>query len=616
MIASRMPARPGRRRPAALLSILAVLALVLLPLALAGCGQKAADDETVLAKVGDREITAGYYKSKLKKMQRNQLPRDEEGQVIDTSTLPGKEAFLDVLINKDLMVLKGLELGYDRDANIAAAKRQLTEYHAMTVFWVDEMGDPATFVSNEDLDYYYSRLGEKRDCDFIITDFEDQAWAAREAAQNGTPWEEIKKEYHSPYADPDRETRITIPWGQYRDDFERAVFGTEVGEVTEPIRTQYGYWILRVNGISHDEKPDLDAIKVRVLESIRQRNMNLAQEDLRAELRRKHNFEINDDVLMTAFLGLPEGETIIDETTGKPTPRDELKPLDVPSDQLDEILMSYNLAAGPQVYTLGDYKARFDEMNVFERPKKSELLGGFRARLIQDAGKTILVDEARSRGYFEDPRTIERASEQVEEMIVEKVHSDVIDYEQYVSPEAIEAFWQEHKEEYFVPETRHGFMASCKDRETALLAREAVLEGKTWKQVNKMYGNDPVVEERFGRLHAVRATEEGPAKDVLFSLDAGELSQPIETPTGWVIVRCDRIEDAFQPKMEDRVDAIGQRIRAVRQDEALNDALAKWRDQYGVTVYPEALAEMPSQEELNALDPDLKPIEQNAAQEA
>ena len=64
---------------------------------------------------------------------------------------------------------------YEEQALVEEALGQLLEYNAMVFLWKDEIGDPSKYVSEADLDYYYSRLGERRDCDFLITDTEAQA---------------------------------------------------------------------------------------------------------------------------------------------------------------------------------------------------------------------------------------------------------------------------------------------------------------------------------------------------------------------------------------------------------------------------------------------------------
>ncbi len=581
--------------------------------ALTGCGKKPASEDSAVATIGDRTITAKYYQQMLGKMKPETLPRGENGEPVDTATLEGKQAFLDVLINKELMVAKAIELGYDKDTQVQQGLGHLIEYHGMFFFWEDMVGEQAKSVSEEELQHYYSRLGEKRSCDFIIADFESDAIKARDAARAGTPWEKIVADYHSPNADPNRPTKLDVPWGHFTDSFEREIFAVPEGGVTEPIPTQYGYWVLKVNKITQDPKPDLDAIRVRVLDSISKRKVNLAREDVTAAARKKHNFVINEDALLLVYNGLPADEHIIDPVTGKPTQREQLAPLAVSPEHVDEVLFSYNVSTGPVVFSIGDYKARFDEMNVFDRAKKRELLGSLRTKIEADVDKALLLDEARTKGLMEDPRTVEAAHRQVEELLVERVHENLITADPNVSPEELNAFWQEHAEEYVVPEVRSGHAVVCKDRATAEQARDALVrraaEGNIWKQVNKLYGSIPKLEREFGRLHKVRAdATDVPGKDLLFSLALNQMSQPTQIPEGWAVVECSEITGGNRPELKDVAESVGQRILAIRKDEKLNEMLAQWRDEFKVDVDKNVLAKMPSLADLTKPTEDLKPV--------
>jgi hypothetical protein len=576
-----------------------VLVPVLFALAVAaGCGGGDQGDGPVLATVGDRDITGTYYQERLARLQENQLPRDDDGQPLDMATLEGKRAFLDVIIDKELMVAKALQLGYEKDTQVQAAMNHLDEYNAMMIFWQDEIGDPSKFVSEEDLDYYYSRLGERRECEFLITDTEAEARQAREEAVAGAPWSEVVAKYHSAPLRGDQQPRISVSWGQYRDEFERPIFQVAAGEITPPILTEHGWWLLRVNEVVMDEKPELEAIKGKVLLSISRRNENLRREDLTEQAAAEHNLMIDDDALRVVFDGLPEGEQIVNPETNQPISQDQLRDLKVPSSALNMVLLSYDLSTGPYVMTVADYKAGFDRQSVFERPKKHEMLGGLRAKLRNAAERSIMIDEARTRGYFEDERTKAATFRRIEEMLVDRVHQEVVQYEEYVSPEELEAFWAEHGHEYEKPERRNGHMVRCANEETAARARAAVIDGGlTWKQINGQFGNDPELDKLFGRIIQMRSDATGPVRDILFGLEVGEISEPFAMEGGVGVVQLDKILPPETPTMQESAEIVGSRIRNLRMDQALRALLDEWTEEFGVTVHEDRLAEMPSWEE-------------------
>ncbi|MEZ4387779.1 MAG: peptidylprolyl isomerase [Candidatus Krumholzibacteriia bacterium] len=573
---------------------LVAVALALLLGAVGGCGHKD-EDSQVLATIGDRTVDVEYYKSRLVKLEENQLPRDDQGNLYDLATLEGKRAFLNVIIDKELMVAKALQLGYDQDPQVDAALKSLTEYQAMIFFWADEIGDPSRFVSDEDVDYYYSRLGERRDCHFIITDLQADAEAAVKDARAGVPWSEIVAKYHDGLDKNDKEPVISVAWGQYRDEFEEPVFAPAEGGITDPIPTEHGWWVLRIDKVSMEDKPALESIKDRVLMSIAKRHENLRREELLRRVREERHFKLNENALKIVFDGLPADEPLVDPATQKPIPQDQLQPLQVPTSTYGEVVMSYDLSTGPVTFTVSDLKSQFDRQNVFERPKKGELLGGLRSKLTAAAERSIMVDEARKRGYFEDERVIRAAYRQVEEMLVDKVHADLIKYDETVTPAEIDTFWTAHSAEYERPERRTGQMVLCKDRATAEQARAAIASGEsTWKAVNNRFGSDPELAKSFGRFPLVPATETGPLHDVLFAQQLDDVSQPFELRGGWAVVQLTKIVPPESPTLDEMAEAVAQRIRNRRMDVALRKDLDDWAAEFGVHVNEELLAKMPS----------------------
>ncbi len=577
----------------------ALLALTALAI-LGGCGGNDGSDgsDVVLATIGDREVTAEYYVDRLQRLEKNQLPRDEDGNLVDTATLAGKRAFLDVIIDKELMVAKALELGYDKDTAVESALGSLMEYNAMGYFWQDAIGDPSKYVSNADLDHYYSRLGERRDCDFLITDFRAEAEQALADFEAGAPRSELVASYHSPDLREGQQPTISVSWGQYRDEFEEPLFAVAEGEVAGPIETEHGWWLLRVNDVVMEEKPDLESIKGKVLASISQRNQNLRRQELIREIREERDFVLDEEALAIVFEGLPENEQVIDPRTNQPVPREQLQPLDVPSESLGRVLLGYDLSSGRYEMTIGDFKAQFDRQNAFERPKRSELLGGVRTKLTNNAERAIMLDEARQRGYFEDPRVEEESMRRVEEVLVDKVHQEVVTFDEYVSPEQLQAFFEEYGHQYHKPERRSGHMVRCVDQETAAQARQAIVdEGLTWKAVNRRFGNSPELEQRFGRLVQIREDETGPVRDRLFAMEIDEVSEPFPVEDGYAVVQLDQVHAPEEPVLDELAEQIGQRIKNRRQDEALRALLDRWAEEFGVTVHEERLADTPSWDE-------------------
>jgi len=591
-------ARRTTSRSAHLAMPVSLLILIPVLLPFAGCS---GGKDPVVARVGDREITASYYEEKLSKLKQSELPRDENGLPVDTSTLAGKKAFLDVIIHKELLYLKAIELGYEKEEQITGAQKAMLEFQAGTALHNDLFDVPANVITDEELAAYYGRLPEVRECSFMICNFREDAVKARQAIIDGGLWEDVAEEYHDGAMSPQGDYRMQVKWGYWEDNFEQAVFDLKEGEISQPLETVYGYWILRLEGIKQEEIPPLDSFKDRVLTSIRTRKINLNRKEFMKKMHEKYEFKLDEGALWIVYQGLPEGELLLDPDTQKPIPRGDLKPLDIPVQDMDKFLLQYRQGGELVTLTVGDYKVRFDQMNTFQRPKRSELLGGLRMKLTQEVDKLLVIEEAKARGYFEDPRVTEKVGLRLEEMMASKLHSDVVQYDTYVSPDDLEEFWAEHKQEYVVPEGRNGLVVVCADREQADRAREAAQTGTGWTEILEQYGSDENNKQKGGQFEMVYANGSGALKDALFSLEkVDDVSQPTLVNDKWIVAKLTTIEPSYQKQLDEVRNELGQRIKMRRQDEALVKLLADWREQFGVSIDEGNLARLRSWEELTA----------------
>ena len=596
MSASRHDPVTARRRGFASAAAACALPLVLVSLSLlaAGCGG-GGDEDLVLATVGDVAITKGYYEDRLAKLEVNELPRDEAGSPLDTGREEGKLAFLDVIINKELMAAKAREMGYDQEDQISGAAKAMSEYHAGTALHKELIEGPANQISDAELAEYYANLGQARKCSFLITNFRDDALKARDEVIGGRLWDDVADEFHDGAKSPSGTYQITVHWGRYEDSFEEAIFSLQEGEISMPVETVYGWWLLRLDGVEEVEKRPLEEMKDRVLNSIRMRKINLSRKAFMEESRRNHDVRVDEDALWIVYQGLPEGEVMVDPVTKDPTPREALKPLEIAMEDMDKFFYQVRLDGELQTVTIGDYKLAFDEMNVFQRPKLTDMLGGLRQKVYETVDRQLIVQEARERGYIDAPAVREEVDGKIEEMMVTKLFQDVVSYDEIVSPEQVAAFYDAHGEDFVVPEGRKGRVVYCADEAQAAAARAAALEGADWTDVMEEFGVSQANRNRGGETEFYAANASNPIKDALFSLAGeGDVSEPFTVDDQWMVARLDEVQPARQRPVDEVTEEIGQAIRAQRQDQALKELLAEWRNEFDVVVHTENLAKVRS----------------------
>ncbi|MHB8079694.1 MAG: peptidylprolyl isomerase [Candidatus Krumholzibacteriia bacterium] len=605
MTVRRVNPRAGRPAPAVRLLLLALFALV----ASLGGGCSRPPEKNVVATVGPKQVTQAYYERKLAKLKENELPRDAQGQIVDTATHAGRLAFLDVIINKELMALKAEDLGLGADQQITLGAKALQEYAATNVMNSDLFEKPGAQVSDAELAEYYANLGTKRKCSFIICNFREDADKARQAIVSGKPWEDVADEYNDGSRGPNNDYTLDVQWGRMDDAFERAIWSLKEGEISQPILTVYGYWLLRVDRIEPVRVQPLEGpFKEKVLDSIRARKMGLARRAFFDESRKKHDFKLDETGLWIVYQGLPENEVIIDPATNKPTPREQLKPLNVPLADLDKFLYQVRIGDKLQTWTVGDYKQFYDKMNVFERPKRNELLGGLRGNLTQLVERQLLTDEARTRGFLDDPRVAAIVSEQREQMLVTRLHDQVVPTDVPVSPEELEKYWRENRARFDLPERRYGKIILCASEQVADKARNDAAAGMSWDDLLTRYSSDQTNKQNRGNFGPFGANAESPLVKPIFAVTPGQLSPVFKFDQSWAVVRVDSVAAARPRELSEAASEVGQVLRVRHQEEKLQQLLAEWRKQFPVKIYDRRLDKARSWAELAALPPAANPL--------
>ncbi len=367
----------------------------------------------------------------------------------------------------------------------------------------------------------------------------------------------------------------------------------------------YGYWIARLDEILPNKVPPLDAhYRELIRRSVIAHKKKQLKDAFLRESERKHEFKLDETALWIIYQGLPENEAYLDSVTNKPIPKEQLQPLDIPLEDMDRFFMScrFNLDEEPTTWTIGDYKALYDNLSTFARPKKNQLLGGVRKKIVNDlVDRRLLLEEARERGYYDDPRVTGETRRKTEEMMLTRLHDELVKVDDYVGPAEIDSFWKEHSSEFRKYEMREGHIIYCPDEETAKRALADARDGKDWPTLLRTYGVKMTGAAEDGSFKLLVTDEETPEKTTLFALEkAGDLSEPFASQGKWAVVRLDRIQPGHQPTLDEVRDVVAKRIVAIRKDRLLRKLLDQWREDYGVTVHEDVLRRARSWDELQA----------------
>ncbi len=214
-------------------------------------------DARILASVGGQPITEADMEAFLASLG----PRGEAYR-----TAEGRAAILEELINRKLFFLEASRNLFEAEpafkAQLKAAKETLLVNYAI------EKAISAASVKEEDIVKFYEENkdkmggGETVNASHILVESEEEALSVLEKINAGDISFEDAARAHS--SCPSKEQGGSLGdfgRGQMVPEFENACFAMEIGEISAPVRTQFGYHLIRLNGKKTAEAPALADVR-------------------------------------------------------------------------------------------------------------------------------------------------------------------------------------------------------------------------------------------------------------------------------------------------------------------------------------------------------------------
>ena len=126
-------------------------------------------------------------------------------------------------------------------------------------------------VTDAQIQSYYERnraqfaVPERRNVQLILTRDLAQANAAKSAVQSGTSWAAAAKKYSTDAASKATGGQLNgVSQGQQDRAFDQSAFTAKKGVIVGPVKGQFGYYVIRVTGITPAQQTSLAAARAQI----------------------------------------------------------------------------------------------------------------------------------------------------------------------------------------------------------------------------------------------------------------------------------------------------------------------------------------------------------------
>ncbi|MBD3367103.1 MAG: hypothetical protein GF405_02870 [Candidatus Eisenbacteria bacterium] len=584
------------------------LALAVAAAVVAGCSN--VEDQVVVrltdtqGELEPREVTVGYANDRLDRMPPHLLPTEGGEQA--------KRDFLEEIIRKELLVIHGLRTGVLEDERLPDAMKYFEDAKAEEMLREKMVLEPA-----RPTDAYMDRYYEARDAmlqvqEIVVPTKELADEAYRRVTEGGEDFGRVAIDMSQAANAKDEGRRPVTAWQDFHPLTRVQLMDATEGDITEPYTigdTWYIYKILSRKPAA-DKKP-LEGQHRRALESeafgFRR---SIKEFEVYEMWNEKAAADYNDEAVAVVGEGIERKRAEVMPESGEDLPFEERLELakikivpDLTDEQKEMRLVTYTVGDEEITMTVGDLVELLEETPGMEGIKTGteRAVRSFLTRKIQEESVQHAIEEE---GYRESQEMADHLAERREEFIVDITYSqEVIEKVEEPTGQEIRDYFRSHREDFVEPQAVDIRQLIVGTEQQANLVRQRIVEGElTFDEAVQQHSIDKWSQAKGGLIAKYHQGENRLAylQDVVFDLEAGDLSQPFRAPGGYALVKVVETYPERQMEFSEVGDVVKQSVTAIRREERLMELLDEVRGTVDVEIVEENLQHITDPAELRA----------------
>lgn len=216
-------------------------------------------DKNILATVNGNEITtADLY----------ELVQNMGQSAAQFQSAEGQKQLVDELITQELLYLDALKNGLNEEEEfklaLEHATKALLKQYAVTKLLRSVEAKDAEVKEYFDTHKQLFNTPEKASARHILVQTEEEALRIADEIKAGLAFNEAAEKYSSCPSKAQGGHLGTFARGQMVPEFENAVFSMKPGEISAPVKTQFGYHLIELETLMPAQEAEFEKVKDQV----------------------------------------------------------------------------------------------------------------------------------------------------------------------------------------------------------------------------------------------------------------------------------------------------------------------------------------------------------------
>lgn len=247
------------------------------------------DKDKLLAEVNGKKITGVDYNLFIDSLN-PQLKQYFGGEEMNKEVV-------NELVYQTLLYEEAMEKGMDKDDEFTQVLEK-TKESMLKTYALGKLLATVSVTDDEIKKFYQDnkdvfKENESANASHILVAEEDKANEIYKKVKNGEDFASLAKEFSTCPSKEKGGELGTFTRGQMVKEFEDAVFNNEVGAITEPVKTQFGYHIIKINDKNEGRDLAFDEVKDKIATQVRRQKEQALYNEKITELKEKYQVKMN-----------------------------------------------------------------------------------------------------------------------------------------------------------------------------------------------------------------------------------------------------------------------------------------------------------------------------------